>query len=160
MKIIQDSREQCPYSFAGPRYAGVTVEVGTLTTGDYSIAGFEDAIALERKSIDDLVSSLSTGRARFEKELSRARGYDVFAIIAECTMQDVAEHRYRSQMQPHAVLQSLFCFQVRYSVPVIWAGSREGGEYTAFSILQKFITEKTVRLEHALKAHGKREAVS
>ena len=30
MKIIQDSREQAPYAFNVPRYAGTVVEVGTL----------------------------------------------------------------------------------------------------------------------------------
>lgn len=39
MRIIQDSREQAPYAFAGPRYEGVEVEAGTLTVGDYSLAG-------------------------------------------------------------------------------------------------------------------------
>lgn len=154
MRIIQDTREQAPYTFDAPRYADAVVEVAALQTGDYSAKGFEDAISLERKSIDDLVGSLSTGRARFEKELARARGYEVFAIIAECTMQDIAEHRYRSKMLPHSVLQSLFAFQVRYGVPVVWAGNREGAEYAVFSILQKFINEKTTRLESALKAHG------
>ena len=29
MRIVQDSREQTPYAFNAPRYAGVTVEVST-----------------------------------------------------------------------------------------------------------------------------------
>ena len=38
MKIIQDSREQAPYTFNAPRYAGTIVEVETIRTGDYSLA--------------------------------------------------------------------------------------------------------------------------
>ena len=34
MKIIQDSREQIPYAFNAPQYAGTVVEVAALSTGD------------------------------------------------------------------------------------------------------------------------------
>lgn len=34
MRVIVDSREQAPFPFRGPRYEGVTVEVGGLTVGD------------------------------------------------------------------------------------------------------------------------------
>lgn len=56
MRIIQDSREQAPYAFAGPRYEGVEVEAGTLTVGDYSLAGLADRVAVERKELTDLDS--------------------------------------------------------------------------------------------------------
>lgn len=39
MKIVTDSREQLPFSFAGERYKGTVVEAGTLAVGDYSLAG-------------------------------------------------------------------------------------------------------------------------
>lgn len=41
MRVIVDSREQAPFPFRGPRYEGVTVEVGALSVGDYSLAGQE-----------------------------------------------------------------------------------------------------------------------
>jgi hypothetical protein len=39
MKIIVDSREQAPFTFANERYAGTIVKPGTLDTGDYSLVG-------------------------------------------------------------------------------------------------------------------------
>ena len=49
MKIIRDSREQSPFHFEDTRFDGVEVIEGTLTTGDYSIAGLENRVAVERK---------------------------------------------------------------------------------------------------------------
>lgn len=48
MRVIVDSREQAPFPFRGPRYEGATVEVGTLSVGDYSLAGLADKVAVER----------------------------------------------------------------------------------------------------------------
>lgn len=152
LRIVADSREQRPLDFS--RWPEVAVEVAGLPAGDYSLRGLETAVAIERKSLDDLVGSLSSGRDRFEAELCRARGYDLFAIVVEGSMQDVAEHRYRSRMKPHAVLQSLIAFQVRYGVPTIWAGSPTGAAYVTKSLLEKCLREHTERLRAIVKAHG------
>jgi len=56
-------------------------------------------------------------------------------------------HNYRSRMKPHAVLQSVTAFMVRYRVPFAWCGSREGAEYMTFSFLEKYATEQRKRLE-------------
>jgi len=54
--ILIDSREQAPFPFTGLRTERVA-----LTTGDYSVKGAEDFIALERKSLPDLVSCFTSG---------------------------------------------------------------------------------------------------
>jgi len=38
-------------------------------------------------------------------------------VVVEASMQDMAEGRYHSRMRPHAALQSVLAFQVRYGVP-------------------------------------------
>lgn len=152
LTIIIDSREQTPLNFT--RWTDVAVEVGTLTTGDYALKNLETRAACERKSLNDLVGSLSSGRERFEAELTRARGFDLFCIVAECSMQDVAEHKYRSKMSSESVLQSLFTYQCRYGVPTIWAGSPQGAAYTVRSILAKYLRERTEGLRAILRAHG------
>ena len=97
MKIIQDSREQAPYAFNAPRYAGTVVEVGTLQTGDYSLHGLTDRIALERKSLSDLCGTLTAGRERFKRECERGRGLEYFALMIEASMPEVRQKakRYR-----------------------------------------------------------------
>jgi hypothetical protein len=72
MKILIDSREQLPFTFEREKYAGTVVEVGTLCTGDYSLAGLTDKVVAERKPLSDLVACLGRERERFERELQRA----------------------------------------------------------------------------------------
>jgi DNA excision repair protein ERCC-4 len=112
--IIIDSREQAPFVFDN-----LPSKSGTLYSGDYSIEGHENDFAVERKTIPDLVSSLSQGRPRFERELLRLRGYRFARLLIVGDRQNVVEHNYRSRMYPKAVLHSLAAFEARY-VPVVW----------------------------------------
>lgn len=147
MKIVIDSREQIPYGFAPPRYADVEVVRDSLSTGDYSLIGMTDLIALERKSLSDLTGTLTTGRDRFRRECERGRGLQYFGLIIEASIDDVRNHNYRSQMTPQSLLQTLAAWSVRYGLHVLWAGSREGGEYLTHALLQKFLNEQETRLK-------------
>lgn len=70
MIVVCDTREQKPYSFE--KWPDVEVQRGTLQAGDYSISEYEDMVAVERKSLDDLIGCLMAGnRERFERKLSR-----------------------------------------------------------------------------------------
>ncbi len=151
MKILVDSREQAPYSFAG--YAA-TVEAGTLQTGDYSLVGLHDKIALERKSLADLTGTFTAGRERFIRECGRGQGLEYFGLIVEGSLEDVRRHNYRSRATPQSILQSLVAYSVRYGLHIHWCGCREGGEYMTFSLLQKYLYEQHKRLETLTKAHG------
>lgn len=139
LSVVVDTREQAPYAFE--RFSGVEIFRAGLPTGDYSLVGHESRAAIERKSLDDLVGCLTVGRERFERELARGRSLELFAVVVEGTMEDVARHRYTSRMDPHAALQSILAFQVRYGCPFVFAGSRAGGEYVSFWLLQKFRRE-------------------
>jgi ERCC4-type nuclease len=153
MIVLIDTREQLPYQFT--RYQGVTTERATLPTGDYSLLDFESCIAIERKSINDLIGCLmGDNRTRFEKELSRARSYECFAVVVEGTIDDMRQGRYRSEMKPHAALQSIVAFHVRYGTAFLWAGSRQGGEYLVHSILTKYAAEIEKRFERLSKHSG------
>ena len=147
MKRIIDSREQLAFQFKPPKYRDVDVEIGALPTGDYSLAGFEDRIAVERKSLDDLVGCLMNDqRERFERELTRARPYDLFCVVVEASMEEIRNHSYRSLMKPRAVLQSIAAFQVRYRVPFAFCGNRAGAEYWTYSLLVKYLREIEERM--------------
>lgn len=139
MRILTDTREQSPYAFE--RYEGTTITPATLQVGDYAPAGLERLCAVERKSLPDLIASLSQGRERFEKEMVRGQALQRFWLVVEANVMDVRNHGYRSKMQPHAVFQSLAAWEVRYGVRVVWAGSREGGEYLTHSLLTKFVKQ-------------------
>jgi DNA excision repair protein ERCC-4 len=149
MRILIDTREQALFSFRGYE---ADPEPATLPTGDYSLPGFEDRAAIERKSIDDLISCLmGSNRERFEKELTRGRRYELFAIVIEAVLSDVSHGNYKSEMKPHAALQSIIAFQVRYGVPFVWAGNRAGAEYYTYWLLSKYIREIGERYKQATK---------
>lgn len=151
MRILIDTREQQPFSFT--RYE-VATEPATLPVGDYSLPGFEDRGAVERKSLNDLVGCLmgkDRDRDRFERELARGRHYDLFAMVVEANLADVSQGRYRSDMKPQAALQSIIAFQVRYRLSIVWAGSREGAEYMTYSLLAKYLREIGERYKQAVK---------
>jgi len=135
MIVIVDSREQAPYTFAT---YDVQTERGTLSTGDYSLAGFEDRVAIERKSLDDLIACLCVGRERFERELCRARALDYFAVVVEAPFSDILAGRYRSQMKANAVVETIAAFSTRYRTPFLFCGNRAGGERMTYSLLAKY----------------------
>jgi DNA excision repair protein ERCC-4 len=152
MRILVDSREQRPYTFG--RF-NATTEIAVLPVGDYSLPGFENRIAVERKSLEDLIGCLKgDNRARFERELSKGAVLEIFTVVVECPLTDVFQGRYRSEMRAHAALQSLFSFQVRYRISFIWAGNREGAEYVTYSLLQKYLREIGERYKLAIRALG------
>ncbi len=152
MIILADSREQSPYKFVAKQYEGTTTERATLTTGDYSLAGLESHIALERKSLDDLTGTLTQGRERFQRECQRGRGLQYFGLIIEASLEDVRLHNYRSKMTPQSLLQTLAAYSVRYGLHIHWCGNRAGGEYMTYSLLQKFLREQQKTFE-ALQQH-------
>jgi ERCC4-type nuclease len=158
MKILVDTREQDPYTFAPPRYADVQTEAATLQTSDYSLAGLTDKIGLERKSLSDLTGTLTTGRERFTRECERGVAFDYYGLIIEASMEDVRQHNYRSQMTPQSLLQTLATYSVRYGLHVHWCGCRAGGEYMVYSLLGKYLREAENRLKAIIKAHGGGEA--
>lgn len=89
MKITIDTREQTPWHF-DPCLAEVTV--GTLRVGDYAITG-DTGFAIERKSFDDFLGTISKGWARFQREIYRAkeRGFTL-PVVVEGRFEDVLFH--------------------------------------------------------------------
>jgi len=151
MLIIQDSREQAPFTF---ETYGVEVVRAGLPTADYSLPGFQDKVGIERKNLDDLIGCLMQGRDRFEKELVRLARYDLAAVVVEAAWADLAQGRYRSDMKPHSACQSVLTFQVRYRVPFLFAGSRAAAEYVTFSMLAKYLREIEERVKVARKGQA------
>lgn len=86
--IIIDTREQAPLPIEA-----YPVERATLPVGDYGIAGFSDwdnpAFIVERKSLDDLVQSLTHGRDRFEREVLKLRQIGFRALLIEAEQSQI-----------------------------------------------------------------------
>ena len=119
-EIAVDTREQQPYTFAG-------AVVVTLPSGDYSVLGLEDRVAVERKTKADAYGSLGHGRARFRREVERLAGYDYAAIVIEDTVPGFLRRPAHSKMNPRSAIASLLAWSVRYRIPVFFAGDRAHG---------------------------------
>lgn len=154
MKILIDTREQCPFTFEHAKYTEIVVELTTVDCGDYSLAGLADQVAVERKSLPDLVACLGRERERFERELQRAAALDAFAVVVEASWAELAGGQYRSQMNPHSACQSVLAFMARYRVPFMFAGSRAGAEYATWGFLRQYLESARKRWGNIVKAHG------
>ena len=129
--VAIDTREQKPYRFARS-------EVRTLASGDYSIVGLEDRVAVERKTKQDAYSSLGQGRARFERELQRLSRFDYAAVVIETSLPDFLRAPAFSRMNPRAAARSMIAWSVKYRVCVFFAGDRRHGNALTQQLLEKF----------------------
>jgi ERCC4-type nuclease len=124
--VIVDSREQLPFDLTPLR-----TKVGTRATGDYGIEGMEPVIAIERKSLDDLLSCIGAERARFERELVRLLAYPVRCVVVEASWADLEAGQWRSKVTPASAVGSVLSW-IAWGVPFILAGNRErAARYTA-----------------------------
>jgi len=116
--IIVDTREQTPLVFP----AVVQLKRGTLKTGDYSVAGYEDQFTVERKSLPDLVHTVIHERERFEHELERMRSFRFRRILVTVPYADVSAGSYSfCRANPRSVIASINAFEMRYGVPAVFA---------------------------------------
>ena len=100
-KIIVDTREQNAYHFANIKPFAPLVIYKALPTGDYSLEGYEDRIAIERKTLTDLFGSTGQGRERFEREFERLANFEYAALVVERNLDDIFKRTpAHSQMNP------------------------------------------------------------
>ena len=117
--IVVDTREQTPL-----RFQRLEAVPGTLTTGDYSIAGLEHLFSVERKTVADLVGCCTgENRARFQRELLRLRGYQFKRLLVVGSEQDIREEKHFSGIKPQSVLATLYAFEIRFDLPIVFAPS-------------------------------------
>ena len=137
LPILVDTREQEPWTFAGLPVVAVRAK---LDQGDYGVPGVD--FAVERKSPQDFIGSISFGRERFERELGRLQANGGGAIVIEGNLADLldgsANRRPDGTQRVHtnAVLGSIGSFQCRFGVPAYFAGSRQQAERLAYYLLR------------------------
>lgn len=119
--VVIDTREQKPLEF--PHLQTVR---GTLQTGDYGLQGLPDW-GIERKSVPDMVNSLTGERERFWRELERLRGMQGrgFArLLIIGTQRELAAVLSRRAVKVAQVMGSLAAIDARF-IPVVWAATPE-----------------------------------
>ena len=108
MKVIVDTRERTPWTFEPQKgiktLEGIKTVRRKLDSGDYSIEGLEDRVAIERKSLDDWVGTVMRERARFYRELDRLRAFAFRCVIIEASLRDIYAKRASSNANPDSIL--------------------------------------------------------
>ncbi len=120
--IVIDTREQRPYGFSEETVAGSVRKA--LPAGDYSVEGFETAIAVERKTLADYISSMIHARDRFTRELHTLREYSFAWIIVEASLDDLLRGNYASRAHPSSLLGLTSMIMTTYRIPVLFAHDR------------------------------------
>ena len=115
---IVDSREQLPLHLAPLKSI-----VGTLATGDYSVVGLEAVVAIERKSLPDLIACVGQERERFEREVQRLLAYPTRAIVVEAAWCELERGEWRSKVTPAAATGSCLGW-IAQGLPIVFAGTR------------------------------------
>jgi len=139
LAITIDTREQRPWSWL-PSEA--TVTVAGLRTGDYAITG-DDGFAIERKSLDDFLGTISSGWDRFTRELWRMSGWPARVVIVEASLSAVywdidgagPTHRH-NLITPQFVAKRIAELTMR-NVSVLFAGDDERASRIALAILRE-----------------------
>lgn len=155
--ILIDSREQQPYAFVGlradQRQGGGPLVIETRTayleTGDYSLEGYTDRVAVERKSLNDLFGTIGQARDRFERELARLNEMDVALVVFEADWLTVFQEPPKfSKLEPKIVFRSVLAWVQRYP-RVHWfpAPDRAFAEATTFRFLERFHRERERELK-------------
>lgn len=119
---IVDSREQLPFDLAP-----LNIEPGTLSAGDYSVRGLEHLVAIERKSLPDLICCCGTERERFQRELQRLLAYSTRCVVVEASWADLEAGGWRSKLTPQSATGSVLSW-IGQGVPFLFAGSREAAQ--------------------------------
>ena len=137
MKIIIDTREQIPLEFE----PDIETCAGTLRAGDYSLAGFTEAVAIERKELGDFIACCGQERERFKAELQRLKAYEARAIVIEADMGQIIQRAYRSRIKPESVMGSMASWTLRYQVPFILAGDRDGATRFIVAMFRNYLNQ-------------------
>jgi len=116
---IIDTREQLPLDLSPLLWMRSTLE-----TGDYSCIGCESIIALERKSLPDLVACVGSERDRFDREIRRLLGYPTRAVVVEAHWSDLEAGQWRGKITPNQAMGSVLGW-IAQGVPFLFCGSHE-----------------------------------
>lgn len=145
MVILVDTREQ-PTERAGKRYASFSCPYRrvTLSYGDYGYncqlpdgrwlhdegKAVSCRVVVERKmDLDELALCLGRERARFEREFERAKsaGARIFLLVENASWEKLIGGKYRSRMNPKALLASVAAWTVRYDLGLIFCREETSG---------------------------------
>lgn len=145
MIIIQDSQEKYPFDFCF--YDGVEdTIVKRIPTGDYTIEGFEDIVAIERKaSVDEVANNFGKKSGNWWKEMQRMSKFRHKYIVCEFPLHHITEYpkhskiptNKRVKMTSMILSKSINKCISEYGIEVIFCNNKNEAEDKTFQILSE-----------------------
>lgn len=144
--VIRDTREQIPWEFTSDQYCDGFIRQ-KLDAGDYSIVGYENIVAIERKrNTGEIAANINA--PRFEKALARLNEVQHAYMIFEFTADDVLAFPYGSgiplkkqqylKVSGNYIMSKIMGYMFKYpNVRIIFGGSQ--AERIAQFIFKKVI---------------------
>jgi len=136
--VVIDSSEHMGYTFGRFTnwFAGTVRK--RLPTGDYTLLGMEKEIAIERKTIPDLVNSIIQERGNFISRCEKLATFKKKCFIIEGSLSELKTPYRESHAHPNAVLGSLIAAQERWDIPVHFLDNFLLAEEFVASMLSKY----------------------
>lgn len=134
--IAIDTREQEKYSF------DCETVCKKLDAGDYSVVGFEQRVAVERKSLRDFVGTVIHDFDRFARELQKLSAMEAACIVVEADLTAVLCGQHAEALRavaPQSLLGASTYIGIKYRVPVYWCGSRPAAVRFTDAYLRSFV---------------------
>ena len=124
--VLVDTREREPLRLFANHPNWISGERRcALKTGDYTVAGMEGVLALERKALADLVACTVTYRKRFLAACERLARFRWKAILVQAALEDIkggfAPFDIPSRVHPNAVCGLLDAVEAKLGIPVIYS---------------------------------------
>ena len=134
--IVVDTREQLPLWDKG-------IVKKKLDVGDYSIAGYEDKISIERKSLPDMAQTITRGHKRFKAELERAEALEYFAIVMDGSYVSLLEKNWEGshfhRTKGYVLASILFTLHVKYGINIFFSNGREESKKIIKEIFKAYL---------------------
>lgn len=136
MIFIIDSREKRPYHLPGSK-------VARLTTGDYTIEGFEGVFAIERKSFEDLYRCITSSIKRFRSQLKRLGGLPSKALLLDTTVSAILLGHPMCRLSGEDALVRIIALTRQYDIPMYFC-DRQGSTFCRLLLCRFWKEEHSV----------------
>lgn len=145
--VYADTREQASSVIKELKEKGCEIHVMQLEVGDYIVS---DKVVIERKSVEDFLTSLLDGRL-FNQLMSMNANYEMPLVIVEGNMDELY---YSRNIHKNALLGALSSIALEYRTPVLFSKDAEETAEFVYVIAKRFQLgkDKDIRLRTG-KAH-------
>ncbi len=164
-----DPEEYHPYLFEGIRADAaqkhlplhVPTKTGNLLWGDYSLAGYETRVSVERKGFTDLFGTFGGRREQFEAEIKALHeGYEAAAVVIEAPWSRIlGSPPKQTRLNVLTMYRTIMAWSQRYYRVSWWpCEDRNFAERTCFRFLERFLKDKLDPPEARKAKRGKKPA--